>query len=485
MIRVSSLDAGMLYAETPEMPMHTMGVLLLDAPDRPLFDICRRVVRQRLHLLAPFRRRLVEDPLQLGDPHWIEDPDFSIDNHLRRVALPRPGGRRELAALVGDVASRPLDRSKPLWELQLVEGLRGGRVAVLAKIHHAAMDGGRLVALIGALLDRTPDGWMRPADDDRWTADEEPSLSWLAADTARALVAKPLNAMRAILDVGRALAASTRARGSRRAGAAALFEAPATPLNGALSAPRAVAMADVSFADVKAIKTAFRSTVNDVVLAASCGALRSWLRAHGGLPRQPLVANVPVTVRGGGDDAAGNRVSMILVHLPVRAATPVARLRAIHAQTRRAKARHGQAKGDVFRQATDLLTSITVPWLLTHAMEVYARSHLADRLPLLWNLVISNVPGPPLPLYCAGVRVRRIYPFGPVQQGSGLNLTVMSTMNRLCLGAMACQRLVPHVEDIATGFVAEIALLKRLAGERRQGRRRPRRESPRRSRSPR
>jgi len=467
MIRVSSLDAGMLYAETPEMPMHTMGVLLLDAPARPIFDVCRRVVQQRLYLLAPFRRRLVEDPLQLGDPHWIEDPDFSIDHHVRRVAIPSPGGRRELAALVGDVASRPLDRSKPLWELQVVEGLRGGKVAVVAKIHHAAMDGGRLVALIGALLDLTPDGWMRPAGDDQWTADEEPSFSWLAADTARALMAKPVNAMRAIVDVGSTIVGGARPRGAGRADAATLFEAPATPLNGALSPQRCVAMADVSFADVKAIKTAFRTTVNDVVLAASCGTLRSWLRAHGGLPERPLVANVPVTVRGGGDDEAGNRVSMILAHLPVQTANPVGRLRAIHAQTQRAKAQHAQAKGDVFRQAADLLTSITVPWLLTHAMELYARSHLADRLPFLWNLVISNVPGPPMPLYCAGARVRRIYPFGPVQQGSGLNLTVMSTMDRLCLGAMACQRMVPDVEDIATGFVREIATLKKLAGARR------------------
>jgi WS/DGAT/MGAT family acyltransferase len=467
MIRVSSLDAGMLYAETPEMPMHTMGVLLLDPPAKPIFEVCRRVVQQRLHLLAPFRRRLVEDPLQLGDPHWIEDPEFCLDNHLRRVAIPSPGSMRELAELLGDSASRPLDRSKPLWELQLVEGLTGGKVAVVAKIHHAAMDGGRLVALIGTLLDLTPDGHLRPAGDDQWTPDAEPSFSWLAADTARALVSKPLHAARALVDVGGTLVGSARPRAGSGAGAATLFEAPATPLNGALSAQRCVAMADVAFADVKAVKRAFGTTVNDVVLAASCGTLRSWLRAHGGLPERPLVANVPVTVRASGDEEAGNRVSMILAHLPVQTADPVKRLLAIHRETQRAKQQHGSAKGDVFRQATDLLTNITVPWLLTHAVEVYARSHLADRLPFLWNLVVSNVPGPPRTLYCAGARVRRIYPFGPVQQGSGLNLTVMTTMGRLCLGAMACKRMVPDVEDIATGFVREIASLKQRAAGRR------------------
>ena len=149
--------------------------------------------------------------------------------------------------------------------------------------------------------------------------------------------------------------------------------------------------------------------------------------------------------------------------LPVQTEDPVERLLKICLETQRAKERHGSAKGDVFRQATDLLTNVTVPWLLTHAVEIYARSHLADRLPFLWNLVISNLPGPPIPLYCAGAKLLRLYPFGPAQQGAGLNLTVMSTMDRLCLGAMACKRMVPDVEDIAAGFVSEIAILRKRA----------------------
>jgi WS/DGAT/MGAT family acyltransferase len=456
----------MLYAETPEMPMHTMGVLVLEARGEPLFPALRRVFEDRTPLIAPFRRRLVEGPLQLGDPHWIEDPEFSLDNHLRRVAIPAPGGLRELAELVGDHAGRLLDRSKPLWEVQLVEGLEGGRVAVVAKIHHAAMDGGRLVALIGVLLDVTPEGGrMSPSDD--WTPDPEPSLLWLAADTARSLAAKPLKVARAIADVGAAILDSASAEGGGADHAATLFEAPATPLNGALSRQRAVAMADVSLADVRAIKNAFGATVNDVVLAASCATLRAWLLAHGGVPGRPLVASVPVTVRAAGDDEAGNRVSMILVHLPVQTEDPVERLLTIRSESRRAKERHTSAGGDVFRQATDLLTNITVPWLLTHALELYSSSHLADRLPVPWNLVISNLPGPPVPLYCAGAEVRGIYPFGPAQQGSGLNLTVMSTADRLCLGAMACKRMVPDVETIAAGFVTEIARLAALAGRQR------------------
>lgn len=464
MIRVSSLDAGMLYAETSEMPMHTMGVLLVEPPSNgSLFEALRRVILERLHLLAPFRRRLVEDPLQLGDPYWIEDPDFAIENHLRRATIPSPGGMRELTELVGDMASRLLDRSKPLWELQLVEGLDGGNVAIVAKAHHAAMDGGRLVALIGVLFDLTADGRTIPPPDDEWAPDQTPSLVWFAADTARSLAAKPLNALRAMADVGATIIEGARPHGASSDSAAKLFEAPATPLSGALSPERSIAMADVAFDDVKAIKNAFGTTVNDVVLAASCATLRSWLRAHGGLPARPLVVNVPIAVRTEGEDEAGNRVSMLLVHLPVRIDDPVERLMAISAETQRAKEQHRNARKDVFRQATDLLTNISVPWILMHAVELYSRSHLADRLPFLWNLVISNLPGPPIPLYCAGARLLRIYPFGPTQQGAGLNLTVMSTMDRLCLGAMACERMVPDVEDIAAGFVTEIGILKELA----------------------
>lgn len=470
MQRVSSLDAGMLHAETPEMPMHTMGVLILERPARSLFARLRRDIGQRVHLVAPFRRRLVESPLRLGDPHWLEDPDFSLDNHLHRAAIPAPGGRRELAGFVGEVAGRLLDRSLPLWEMHLVEGLGDGNVALVVKVHHAAMDGGRLVAMMNTLLDLSPGGRKTIAAEPGRKPDRPPSLAWFALDTSRTLAAKPFNALRALADIGATLLRS-RGAGPRDPGmqpdaaarSARLFEAPPTPFNGVLSRRRSVAMADVAFADVKAIRDAFGTTVNDVVLAACGGALRTWLLAHGGLPERPLIASVPVTVRSAGDDDAGNRVSMILAELALQSADPVQRLLAIHAQTGRAKKRHGRGKGDVFRQATDLLTSITVPWLLTQLIELYTRSNLGEQLPPLWNLVISNLPGPKKPLYCAGARVLRLYPFGPAQLGSGLNLTVMSNAGRLCLGAMGCRRMVPDIESIADGFRSEIRQLKKLA----------------------
>jgi WS/DGAT/MGAT family acyltransferase len=469
MRRVTSLDAGMLYAETREMPLHTLGVVILEpSPGESPFQVMRRVLEERIHLLAPLRRRLVQGPLELGDPHWIEAPDFDLDDHLRRVAIPSPGSMRELAEFVGEYAGHLLERAKPLWELVLVEGVEGGRIAIVAKVHHAAMDGGQVVALLlGCLFDPTPEGRTLPPPGEEWTPEREPSLAWFAADTARALVRRPLHAIRAIGGVATRMGRMALAQRGSRGSPASLFDAPATPFNGALTPHRSVALADVAFEDFKTIKRAFGTTINDVVLAASCGALRSWLLAHGGLPERPLVVNVPVAVRNQGEEDAGNRVSMVLVHLPVQIDDPVERLMAICAATQRAKANHGQAGGDVLRQFTDVLTNITVPWLLTHAMEFYSSAHVADRLPFPWNLVISNLPGPSVPLYCGAAKLVRVYPLGPVQQGSGLNLTVLSVMDRLCFGALACKEMVPDVEDLATGFVDATEALRRVAEQRR------------------
>ncbi|MGB8328949.1 MAG: WS/DGAT domain-containing protein, partial [Polyangiales bacterium] len=241
-----------------------------------------------------------------------------------------------------------------------------------------------------------------------------------------------------------------------------LFEAPPTMFNGALTPNRSVAFADVSLDEVKAIKHAFGTTVNDVVLTACCASLRAWLLAHGGLPERPLVATVPVSVRHEGDQA-GNRVSVIRVHLPVQCDDPVQRLMTIREETARRKERHRHGGGgDVLKNVTDLVTNITIPWIATHLVGLYSSRHLADRLPPLWNLTISNIAGPPVPLYTTGVRLSHLYPLGPVQHGSGLNITVMSVVDRLCFGGLACTELVPDVQDIATGFASEIETLTKM-----------------------
>ena len=473
MTPVSTLDAAMLYAETPEMPMHTMGILILE-PEVSLdgdelatsaFSLTRERFAERLHLIPPFRRRIVQGPLQIGDPHWIEDPAFDLDKHLIRVSLPSPGGMRELCDFVGGFAGTRLERDRPLWKAVLVEGLEGGKLALVMKIHHAAMDGGKSAAIAGELMDTSPEGRVIPPPDEPWLPEREPTIPWLAADTLRTLAGKPRRAVEAATKMVEA----TRDKGQSHPAPAAdtevsekppLFEAPPTMFNAALTPHRSVALADVSFDDVKAIKRAFGTTVNDVVLAGCCAALRSWLEAHGGIPDRPLIATVPVSVRHEGDQA-GNRVSVIRVHLPIQSDDPIERLLAINQETSRRKKRHGRSGGsDLLKNFADLVTNITVPWMATHFMGFFSSRHLADRVPPLWNVVISNVPGPPVPLYTAGTRLTHLFPLGPVQQGSGLNITVMSAVDRLCFGALACTELVPDLQDLADGFVREIELLK-------------------------
>ena len=484
MIRVSNLDAGMLYAETPEMPMHTMGVLILEPLDEggadpdglSPFELTRRLYAQRIHLIPPFRRRLVQGPLQIGDPHWIDDPAFDLDKHLARITLPPPGGMRELCEFVGTIAGQCLERDRPLWKVVLVDGLEGGKMAWVIKIHHAAMDGRQSAAVAGVLFDSSPEGRVIEPPEEPWIPDREPTLPWLAADAVRTLMGKPRRAMAAAAK----MTSAARAKKERPKAAAPmepneepevsekspLFEAPPTPFNGALTTKRSVALADVSFDDVKAIRKAFGTTVNDVVLAACCASLRSWLLEHGGLPERPLVTAVPVSVRREGDED-GNRVSVIRVHLPVQCDDSLERLHKINEETSRQKKRHRRGGGgDVFKNFADLVNNLTIPLLTTQVISLYSSSHIADRLPSLWNLIISNVPGPPVPLYTTGTRLTHLYPLGPVQQGSGLDITVMSVVDRLCLGAMACTDLVPEVQDIATGFVDEIEALKSLADAR-------------------
>ena len=471
MIPVSNLDAAMLYAETAEMPMHTMGILILEPDDdvgaelgeTPYFEAMQRLFAERIHLVPPFRRRIVQGPLKIGDPHWIEDPAFDLDNHLVHTSLPAPGGMGELCRFVGTFAATRLDRDRPLWKAALVEGFEGRKMALVIKIHHAAMDGGRAAAIAGELLDTSPEGRQVPPPDELWIPDREPSVPWLAADTLRTLAGKPRRAVEAAAKVASAVGSRVPGRSSQSDDStvdkAALFEAPPTPFNRSLTPKRAVALADVSFDEVRQIKRAFGTTVNDVVLAACASSLRSWLGSHGGLPERPLVATVPVSVRNDGDQAA-NRVSVIRVHLPMQCEDPVERLMEIHEETTRQKNRHGSGGGgDVLKSFADILTNVTVPWILTQAMGLYSSRHLADRIPPLWNLVVSNVAGPAVPLYASGARLTHLFPLGPVQQGSGLNITVMSAVDRLCFGALACSDLVPDLQDIATGFVSEIEVL--------------------------
>ena len=462
MQRLRGMDATFFYMETPTTHMHVVGALVLDpstAPGGYGLDTVRALIESRIHLMPPFRRRLVEVPLGLDHPRWIEDPDFDIDNHLLRVALPTPADQRALETFVADFAGRPLDRSRPLWELVLVEGLDDDNVALVTKMHHAAIDGVSGADLMVHLFDleRAPAEVEPPTEP--WTPDEVPSDVELITEGLANQAANPARMLR---QVTKTLGSLTDVIGRIGNDAAVLpFTAPQTPWNGALTAQRSVAFSRSPLADVKAVKNAFGCKINDVVLAATTQTLRAYLLAHGEPVETPLVASCPVSVRT--DEEVGevnNRISSMFVSLPVQLDDPLDQLDEIVAATTAAKELHAAVGADALQDWAEVMT----PGLFTLAMRSYSQLSLADRHRPVQNLVVSNVPGPPVPLYSAGATVQGVYPLGPLIEGAGMNLTVISNMGNLDAAVIACREMVPDPWLVTDGFAEGIAVLLELAG---------------------
>ena len=450
------MAAAFLYLETPATHMQVTGVLVLDPgrlDDRePLAEV-RRLLDERLHLLPPFRRRLVEVPLRAAHPVWIEDPQFDLDAHLHRRALPEPGRLDQLEELVGDLAGRPLDRSRPLWDLHVVEGLADGRIALVTRIHHAAIDGVSGAELMAGLFDLTPEIAPVPPPETPWEPEPVPSEAALLAGAVGEGARSPLRIASALTRSARGLVARAgRPTAARRVRP---FSAPRTSFTGAITARRSVAFGRTSLADVKDVGGAAGSTVNDVLLAATASSLRAYLAAREGVPDGPLVAAMPISARGAGEVELGVQVSVMLVPLPVQLEDPVAQLRDITAHTTELKADRAAAGGDSFGDWAEL----TPPALLSGVARLYSGARLADRHPPIHNLVVSSIPGPPVPLYIAGATLEATYPMGPLIEGSGLNVTVLTNLGNVDVGIIACPDLVPDVADLARGFEAGVAEL--------------------------
>ena len=431
MQRLTGLDAGFLSMETPTAPMHVAGLAIFDPSEvEGRFDVdhLREVYEPRLHLAPPFRRRLREVPFGLHHPLWIEDPDFDIDWHLRHVAVPAPGGPRELAELAAHLNAIPLDRSRPLWEMWLIDGVAGGHVAVLSKVHHAAIDGASGNEITVATLDIAQEGSEVPPPEVAWTPDAAPSDASMLTHATLSLLASPVGVVRA---VRRSIDAALGRRSLPRSSSPpAPFAAPKTSINGPLTRQRVFAMTSLSLPAVKAIKVHHDVKVNDVVLALCAGALRRWFEDRGEDLSGPLVAMVPVSVRAEGEKGAmGNRVSSMLVSLATDVSDPALRLQVIGDATREAKERHA-----VGADALTDWAEFAAPALLGRAARLYSRMHLANLHRPVFNVTISNVPGPPFPLYSAGARLAANYPMGPIFDGAGLNMTVMSYQDQLDFG---------------------------------------------------
>lgn len=479
MERLSGIDAAFLYMETRVQHMHVVGVTIMDPSTIPggyHFPTAQAEFTRRLTSMQAFRRRLAQFPLGLDHPVWVED-HLDIEYHVRRAALPSPGDRPLLEAFVGDYASRPLDRSRPLWEVCLVEGLDGGRVAMLTKVHHSIIDGVSGAQMMSRLYDLAPDGvglgdgdHGHHAIEDVGEIEEEPSLVDLAFTSLRARIADPIRAAsllgRTAVSVGTAIAAAMSDEETTERPTLPMA-APTTPFSHSLTRRRAVSFARAELADLKLVKNTFEVTINDVVLAACTLALRRDLQRRDALPDRPLVASVPVSTRLAGEVAASfNRVSAMFVSLPVQIEDPIEQLRAVHADAVMAKKMIGAFGRELLGDVVELLP----PLLFAQAMKLYSRLHLAETHAPVHNLVVSNVPGPPIPMYAAGAKVLAVYPLGPILENAALNITVFSYLDGVDIGVVTCPDLIPDVELLVDGVaeaiadLAEIAALAGLAG---------------------
>lgn len=462
MIPLTSLDSALLLAETEEMPLHNLGVLYFERgalDDEGFYRAVRARFERGISLTPAFRRRLVQGRSRLGDLHWIDAPRFDLDAHVVRRRIAHGGGHAEIDAFLGEYGAELLDRERPLWEAVALEGLTGGRHALVVKVHHAAMDGGELAKLLEKLFSRDA---PPEAPREVWRPARAPGPVALSLSTLRTLSRKPSNASKAALEAARALV-KARATAPSEGERPARLEIPDTPWRGALSRGRAVAHADFDLAELKAIGATYGATVNDVVLAASAGALRRWLLERGALPEAPLVANVPVALPRTSPEEGGNVISLLRIPLPTRFEDPVERLTRVCVETARAKSVHRAKGSNPYRRLTDFALALVPPRVVTSAVGLYSRHGVADLHPPGWNVVISNVAGPRGELGLEGARLVGIHPFGPVQQGSGLNLTVMSAAGRLGLGVLSCAEKVPDPQAIARAFAEDVAELGRRA----------------------
>lgn len=466
---LSGLDSAFLSLETPSTPMNVVGTLVLDASSPGgggSYERVLRLVEERAPRLAPFRCRLTAMPFGVAHPIWVDDPDFEVRNHVQRVRARTSRSERALADLVARIASQPLDRARPLWQLTVVEGLPEDRVGLVFKVHHAVADGLSAALLMLQLLDSSPEGAEEDASHARTQpAPDSTSLALLAHAVAR-LPERSGRFARLLHDSAGSLAGlASSALGSATAGGPRMpmpFSAPPTPWNRALSSQRTVAFGRVRLADVKAIGSAFGATVNHVVLAACTQTLRSYLEAHGGAPDVPLVAAIPVSRRSPEElGTYGNRISALLVHLPVHLADPVDQLVALRQDAESSKQLHSRLGVG----ALGGWAEFTSTRLLGMAARFYSDRKLADSHRPLHNLVISNVRGPETQLYAAGARLTAAYPLGPLMEGVGVNITVLSQAESVDFGIVACKRSVPYPGDIALGFSAAVGQLLKIALE--------------------
>jgi WS/DGAT/MGAT family acyltransferase len=460
--RLSALDAQFLLLEKPSVHYHVAGLSILDPSTRPagpegFFDDLKRLYQERQHLLPRFRQKVMTVPFAAGRPVWVDDPDFDLDFHIRRGAVPKPGGKKELADYVQRIHSRPLDRSKSLWELYFIEGLEDDHVAVLSKVHHAMIDGMSGMDIATVLFDLGPE--PRVVEAEPYKPEPAPTPRDLLINTLREQITHPVRSAFGNLSLAirtpeillRRVQQTVSGFGSILAAGAP----PKSPFNRPVGPNRRFAMADAPVSDFKAIKNALGGTVNDVVLGAVAGALHRFLKRRGE-PTQGLSlrAMIPVSTRDESQKMAlGNQVTSIFVDLPVGPMDAATRLRAITAATKDLKQSHqAVAAGALMNIGT-----WAPPTLHGLAARLVARQRLL-------NLVISNVPGPQIPIYLAGAKLLAMYPVMPLGETLALAVAVTSIGGTMGFGITSDWDSMPDIDDFAGDMNNAILDLKKAAG---------------------
>jgi diacylglycerol O-acyltransferase len=448
---------------------HVGSLILLDPSTAPggRWDLesVRAVFEPRLHLAAPLRQRLVEVPLGLGRPYWVDDPHFDLEFHLRELALPEPGTAAQLGEQVSRIHARPLDRTRPLWEAYVITGVESGRCAFYSKIHHAAIDGVSGAEILEAILDISVEPRQVEPEDAAYVPREMPSTVDLVRRGLHAMAVNPVEVLRTVpksLQYVDQLPGATNIPGTRlisqTAGAVGRLlgepahyrpdprdlKPPRTPLNGTITAHRRFAFGSLPLDDVKTVKSHFGMTVNDAVMALTASALRRWLLDHDALPETPLVVAVPVSVRTRGQQGElGNQVSVMLAELPTHLRDPRERLAFMRVSMLQAKRAFKAVPASLLQDMSTL-----IPTALS-GLAARALFRLATVPGLVFNLFVSNVPGPQLPLYIAGAKVEGIYPVSAVTDlTGGLNITLFSYNGSLDFGLIACREMVPDVWNL-------------------------------------
>ncbi len=489
MHHLSALDALFLHLETEDMPMHVGSLSLLEKPKDcrgSFYPRIRQHIESRMHLAPLFSRRLAFMPFDLANPIWLDNTEVDLDEHIVSLTLPKPGTQAQLEAMVAKLHEGVFDRDKPLWKFYIIEGLKSGQVAFYSRIHHAALDGQGGVALAQAILDTDPTPRQVEAPGEKAKARLAPTTAKMLGAAFRNTVAQYGKIIKAVPEVakmaGMAGASVLSSSQAKKAGAPSeqgtgipeladfkpgdspekaaksllkkipggITLGPRTPLSVAISGKRAFVGLQLSLAETKAMAKHFDAKLNDIVLAVCAGALRRYFAGNKSALAKSMVGAVPASLRVPGDTSQSNQVTMMLINIGTHIADPRKRLAAIVAASTRAKMLTGSMKSII---PTDM-PSLGIPWLMSVITPLYKTAVSTNRIPVVANVVVSNVPGPQVPLYVAGGVMKSYYPVSIVTHGLALNITIQSYAGSLDYGFIACKQAVPDLPKFS-GYMAD------------------------------